>query len=200
MEITCCGTVEVLDTAGVSGVHNNKIPLSVYRNSTALSMLGPSLRRISKEFRILMRNKSYDELSILHDLSACIAENIRYSKGTTDVNTTAEMAMEIGSGVCQDHVHAFLAISRSLGFSARYVSGYLMMNKNFVQNASHAWAETHIHGLGWVGFDVSNGISPDDRYVALATGFDYTDVIPISGVRLGSGGEEISTQILVSQQ
>lgn len=200
MEITCCGTVEVSDTAGVSGVHNNKIPLSVYRNSTVLSMLGPSLRRISKEFRILMRNKSYDELSILHDLSACIAENIRYSKGTTDVNTTAEMAMEIGSGVCQDHVHAFLAVSRSLGFSARYVSGYLMMNKNFVQNASHAWAETHIHGLGWVGFDVSNGISPDDRYVALATGFDYTDVIPISGVRLGSGGEEISTQILVSQQ
>ena len=81
MEITCCGTVEVLDTAGVSGAHNNKIPLKVYRNSTALSMLGPSLRRISKEFRILMRDKSYDELSILHDLSACIAENIRYSKG-----------------------------------------------------------------------------------------------------------------------
>ena len=51
-----------------------------------------------------------------------------------------------------------------------------------------------------VGFDVSNGISPDDRYVALATGFDYTDVIPISGVRFGNGGEEISTQILVSQQ
>ena len=81
-----------------------------------------------------------------------------------------------------------------------YLGQYLMMNKNLIQNASHAWAETHIDGLGWVGFDVSNGISPDDRYVALATGFDYTDVIPISGVRLGSGGEEISTQILVSQQ
>ena len=61
MEITCCGTVEVSDTAGVSGVHNNKIPLSVYRNSTVLSMLGPSLRRISKECRSLMRNKSSDE-------------------------------------------------------------------------------------------------------------------------------------------
>ena len=200
MEIYLLRNGRGFDTAGVSGVHNNKIPLSVYKNSTALSTLGPSLRRIGKEFRILMRNKSYDELSILHNLSACIAENIRYSKGTTDVNTTAEMAMEIGSGVCQDHVHAFLAVSRSLGFSARYVSGYLMMDKNSVQNASHAWAETHIHGLGWVGFDVSNGISPDDRYVALATGFDYTDVIPISGVRFGNGGEEISTQILVSQQ
>ena len=81
MEITCCGTVEVSDTAGVSGVHNNKIPLSVYKNSTALSTLGPSLRRIGKEFRILMRNKSYDELSILHNLSACIAEISDTQKG-----------------------------------------------------------------------------------------------------------------------
>ena len=90
MEITCCGTVEVSDTAGVSGVHNNKIPLSVYRNSTVLSMLGPSLRRISKEFRILMRNKSYDELSILHDLSASIAAGNKFPTAVPDVVTTNE--------------------------------------------------------------------------------------------------------------
>ena len=102
--------------------------------------------------------------------------------------------MEIGSGVCQDHVHAFLVVSRSLGFSARYVSGYLMMNKNLFK-MQVMWAETHIHGLGWVGFDVSNGISPDDRYVALATGFDYTDVIPISGVRSEMVAKNINTNI-----
>ena len=31
------------------------------------------------------------------------------------------------------------------------------------QVASHAWAEAHVEGLGWVGFDISNGISPDER-------------------------------------
>ncbi|HCA91264.1 MAG TPA: transglutaminase, partial [Alphaproteobacteria bacterium] len=34
----------------------------------------------------------------------------------------------------------------------------------------------------------------------LATGFDYADVIPVSGVRFGAGGEQISTSIMVQQQ
>ena len=88
---------------------------------------------------------------------------------------------------------------RLLGFSARYVSGYLLMQDK-VQDASHAWAEVHVDSLGWVGFDISNGISPDDRYVKLATGFDYADVIPLSGVRFGSGEEQIATRIMISQQ
>jgi hypothetical protein len=53
---------------------------------------------------------------------------------------------------------------------ARYVSGYLMMDDRIEQEATHAWAEAHVEGLGWVGFDMSNGISPDPRYVRVATG------------------------------
>ena len=139
-------------------------------------------------------------LNILHELSKRILFNIKYLKGKTDISTTAEMAMEIGAGVCQDHVHAFIAVARLLGFSARYVSGYLLMQGNKIQNASHAWAEVHIDGLGWVGFDISNGISPNDHYVKLATGFDYSDVIPLSGVRFGNGKEQIATRIMISQQ
>ena len=33
-----------------------------------------------------------------------------------------------------------------------------------------------------IGFDISNGISPDDRYVEIAKGFDYNDVVPVKGV------------------
>ena len=140
------------------------------------------------------------DLNILHELSKRILANIEYSKGKTDTSTTAEMAMEIGAGVCQDHVHAFIAVARFLGFSARYVSGYLLMQGSKIQDASHAWAEVHINELGWVGFDISNGISPNDCYVKLATGFDYSDVIPLSGVRFGNGKEQIVTRIMISQQ
>ena len=87
-----------------------------------------------------------------------------------------------------------------LGFSSRYVSGYLSNGINETQVATHAWAEVYIIGLGWVGFDISNGISPDERYVRLATGFDYADVIPISGVRIGNGEEKIKTKITFNQQ
>ena len=65
--------------------------------------------------------------------------------------------------------------------------------------ASHAWAEAHIDGLGWVGFDVSNAISPDGRYVTLATGLDYTEAAPISGFIFGGGKESLIVTLQVQQ-
>jgi len=67
------------------------------------------------------------------------------------------------------------------------------------QDANHAWAEIHVPDLGWVGFDVSNGISPDDRYVRLAVGRDARDAAPISGLRMGNGGEELMVSLQVQQ-
>ncbi len=40
-----------------------------------------------------------------------------------------------------------------------------MLDDTKIQSASHAWAEVHLDGLGWVGFDISNAISPDNRYI-----------------------------------
>jgi len=73
------------------------------------------------------------------------------------------------------------------------------MNDRIQQDASHAWAEAHIDGLGWVGFDVSNGISPDERYVRIATGLDSRDASPISGVRLGSAAESMIVSLQIQQ-
>jgi len=67
------------------------------------------------------------------------------------------------------------------------------------QTASHAWAEAHVDGLGWVGFDAANNVCPNDRYVRLATGLDYRDAAPISGVRLGGAVESLAVHINVGQ-
>ena len=109
-------------------------------------------------------------------------------------------ALKLGFGVCQDHVHIFLSATRLMGFASRYVSGYLMLNNTNIQEASHAWAEVYINNLGWVGFDISNGISPDIKYVKLAIGFDYMDVIPISGIRVGDSDEKIKTKITIESR
>ena len=86
-----------------------------------------------------------------------------------------------------------------MGFPARYVSGYLLLSDMIDQDASHGWAEAHIAGLGWVGFDVSNGISPDERYVRVATGLDYKEAAPISGMRFGESGESLIVSLQVQQ-
>jgi len=116
------------------------------------------------------------------------------------VDWTAEDALEAGHGVCQDHAHSFIACCRYMDIPARYVSGYLMMDDRIDQDATHAWAEAYVEGLGWVGFDVSNGISPDTRYVRVATGLDYAEAAPVSGTRFGSAGEALAVQVQVQQQ
>ncbi len=75
-----------------------------------------------------------------------------------------------------------------------------MMNDRIQQEATHAWAEAWVEGLGWVGFDVSNGISPDPRYVRVATGRDYRDAAPVTGISFGAVTEHLSVDLAVEQQ
>lgn len=75
-----------------------------------------------------------------------------------------------------------------------------MMDDRVELDASHAWAEAHLPGLGWVGFDISNGISPDGRYVRVATGLDYRGAAPISGMRYGNAVEDMTVSLQVQQQ
>ncbi|MDH5797072.1 MAG: transglutaminase family protein [Paracoccaceae bacterium] len=184
--VTCSGAVRTSDTAGLHGIHRGFAPLWYFQRETPLTQPGPALRRLVKG----KAGQDVEAISLLHELSANILDNVTYETGMTTAVHTAEDALSAGHGVCQDHSHIFVAAARLLGFPARYVSGYLMLDDQEHQDASHAWAEAHVDGLGWVGFDVSNGISPDARYVRLATGLDYSEAAPVSGLRFGDHGKE----------
>jgi transglutaminase-like putative cysteine protease len=90
-----------------------------------------------------------------------------------------------------------ISVARLLGIPARYVSGYLLMEGVAEQTATHAWAEVHLPGLGWVGFDAANNICPDERYVRIATGLCYRDAAPVSGMRIGWAGENLHVAVTV---
>jgi transglutaminase-like putative cysteine protease len=75
-----------------------------------------------------------------------------------------------------------------------------MMNDRIDQEAGHGWAEAHVDNLGWVGFDVSNGISPDARYVRVATGCDYREAAPVTGLSFGAGDCALNVRLQVEQQ
>lgn len=191
--IDAWGEVETLDTAGVSGEHKGFAPLWLFMRETPLTTAGEAIRELAASIG------PGSELDRLHRLMNTIEAKVVYTAGATHAGTTAEEALKQGSGVCQDHAHVFAAAARLLDFPARYVSGYLMMNDTIDQAASHAWAEAHVPGLGWVAFDASNGISPDERYVRVAVGRDYRDATPVSGIRLGWAEEQLAVAITVEQ-
>ena len=195
--ITCRGTVLTEDKAGVIGRHAGHLPLWAFLGHSELTRPGARVRQLVAP---IARSSGDDLLVTLHGLSATIRERVAYETGQTDVDTTAEEALAAGRGVCQDHAHVFIAAARALEIPARYVSGYLMMNDRIEQEATHAWAEAWVPGLGWVGFDVSNGISPDPRYVRVATGRDYRDAAPVTGISFGAMSEDLTVDLAVEQQ
>ncbi|KPA20721.1 Transglutaminase-like superfamily protein [Shimia sp. SK013] len=188
------GEVEISDTHGIVGRHRSVTPLWLFLNSTARTKAGPGVKALVRNTPTLA------PLEQLHALAGVIRDAVSFEVGASQADWGAEEAIAAGKGVCQDHTHIFLCCARALGHPARYVSGYLMLNDRTAQEAMHAWAEAHIDGLGWVGFDVSNGISPDTRYVRVATGLDYSEAAPVSGTRIGGMGENLSVEIDVAQQ
>lgn len=192
--ITCTGIVEVTDLNGVFGDHSGFMPLWMFNRSTRLTRIGTQVRKLARDLP-----DETSDLARMHALAARIGEIVTYQPGRTTVGTPAEDVLSAGHGVCQDHTHVFIAVARHLGFPARYVSGYLMLTDRIQQDATHAWAEVYLAGLGWVGFDVSNSICPDERYVRVATGLDYADAAPVSGMRFGEGAERLQVQVQVQQ-
>ena len=193
--ILCRGEVETVDNAGVIGQHEGFTPLWLFQTTTPLTAPGPQLRKLVRQL-----DTEFDsDISRLHALSQLTLDTVGYQVDHTHAQTTAEEALAAGRGVCQDHAHIFITAARLMGFPARYVSGYLMMTDRIEQDASHAWAEVHLDDIGWVGFDISNGISPDARYVRIATGLDYRDAAPVAGLRYGDAGESMLVSIQVEQ-
>lgn len=193
ISITVNGDVETLSDDGVVGPHKGYAPLWLFQTHSVLTKPGSGIAKLTAE---LTENADLDRM---HQLMSLIGSRVKYEIGTTDVATSAEDALLQETGVCQDHAHIFISAARACGHPARYVSGYLMMDEISDQVASHAWADVHLDGLGWVGFDVSNGISPDGRYVRLATGKDYNDAMPIAGIRFGPSEESLAVHISVEQ-
>ncbi len=193
--IRCEGVVDTNDKAGIVGNHAGYLPLWHFRQPTDLTGSGPRLRAL-----ISGLSGKQDTLEKLHALSDLVRGQVAYASGHTDTASSAEAVLAAGHGVCQDHAHVFIAAARALGVPARYVSGYLMMKDRVEQDAGHAWAEAMVEGLGWVGFDISNGISPDPHYVRVATGRDYRDAAPITGIRYGAYDETLHVKLAVAQQ
>jgi transglutaminase-like putative cysteine protease len=198
MTVEVAGEVETFDLAGVLRGHRESVPPMTYLRPTRATRADRALTELAAD--TVADLEAEGSLAKAHALSAAVADAIRYTPGETDHGTTAAEALALGHGVCQDHAHALIACALSLDIPARYVTGYLLASaETGLHEASHAWAELHVAGLGWVGFDASNRCCPDERYIRLGSGADATDAAPIRGVAQGAGQERLDVRVSVDQ-
>lgn len=196
LTITAEGRVETSDTSGVITGQVERFPPVVFLRDTSLTTTDAALRAFAAE---MAAKSEAGSLDLMHGIMDGIRTRLRFDVDATDTGTSAAEAFAIGHGVCQDFAHIFIASARYLGVPARYVGGYLRRSDRDHQGAGHAWAEALIEGLGWVGFDPANGISPTEAYVRTAVGLDYLGAAPIRGVRYGGSGEQLEVRVLVEE-
>lgn len=196
LRISAEGDVHTRDTGGIVSGALEKLPQSFFLRDTSLTHATEPLRRFAREH---LAAEGGDLLAALHAINSALHRDMTFDVGVTTSTTAAGDAFARREGVCQDFAHILIAAARSVGAPARYVSGYFMRTDRSDQEAGHAWAEVHVEGLGWVGFDPAHGMCTTDQHVRVAIGADYCDAAPVRGAQVGGQDERLGVNIDVQQ-
>lgn len=102
-----------------------------------------------------------DLFSVVFELGKWAEQNIEYNLSSANVEASqkASWVLENKQGVCDEITSLFIAMCRSLGIPARFISGIAYTNSEHFSNkwGPHGWAEVFFPGTGWVPFDVTYG-------------------------------------------
>jgi transglutaminase-like putative cysteine protease len=94
---------------------------------------------------------------------------------------------------------------RSLGFGARFVSGYLYdpaldggAGGSRGAGATHAWLEVYLPGAGWIEYDPTNAMMGSDALLRVAVARDPSQAIPVSGSFTGRSSDFLGMDVDVT--
>ncbi len=149
----------------------------LFRCQTKFTEPGPALRAFADSFSFDASESDYGKaVAYMHGLY----RTLKYTPFATNIGTSAEEAMALGKGVCQDYSHILLSLCRMQGIPSRYVVGMLTG-----EGASHAWVEI-LSGGYWYALDPTNDLLVDDQHIRLSGGRDYEDCIINQGIFTGN--------------
>jgi transglutaminase-like putative cysteine protease len=151
---------------------------------------------------------STDVVEIAGSIQDSVHKKVEYRSGTTEIGIDLDRILSEGYGVCQDFAHLTIAMLRSVGIAARYVSGYFYASDpttiddaetDEIVVATHAWVELAVPGWGWWAIDPTNDSPAGERHVKIGHGRDYDDVTPLRGVYYGESDHHLAAEVTMSR-
>jgi transglutaminase-like putative cysteine protease len=137
---------------------------------------------------------STDVVEITNSIQGIVSDRVAYRTGATDIGVDLDRIWQEQVGVCQDFAHLTIAMLRSVGIAARYVSGYFYASDptdvgsadtDEIVVATHAWVELAVPGWGWWAIDPTNASPVGERHVKIGHGRDYDDGLHCAGSTTG---------------
>lgn len=147
-----------------------------------------------------------DLFQIAFNLADWVEKNVDYDLTTLTAGTSqkASWVLQNRQGVCDEMTSLFVAMMRSLGIPARFVSGVSYSTSELFTDPwqPHGWAEVYFPDVGWVSFDITFGEYGyvDVTHVKLRDGFDPQETATkyewiANRVELETGDLRIKTEI-----
>lgn len=140
---------------------------------------------------------------LLMTLCFAIHEGFRYRRRHERGTQTPAETLARRSGTCRDFALLMMEAVRSLGFAARFVSGYVYVPDRDGSltrggGSTHAWCQVYLPGAGWVEFDPTNGIVGSRDLIRVAVARDPSQAVPLSGTFVGAGEDYAGLEVQVN--
>lgn len=171
--------------------------LSPYMNASQRDRGDPVIAWVETLWRPGERIQTYALLQRLCvDIHQRVGYRVREEPGVQEPAQT----LALGTGSCRDSAALFMDAARCLGFSARFISGYVQAEPSALNyGATHAWAEVYLPGAGWKGFDPSIGQMAGPQHIPVAVARFPESIPPVAGTYLGAPGATLSVGVWVTE-
>ena len=141
-------------------------------------------------------------LDLLAGMTEAIRRGFTYSaRHEVGVQEPAR-TLQLRDGTCRDFAVLMMEAARSLGFAARFVSGYLLTHgvdgaAHHGGGSTHAWVEVYLPGCGWTEFDPTNGIVGSRDLIRVASVRDWQQAVPLAGSWTGFPADSLGMSVSV---
>jgi transglutaminase-like putative cysteine protease len=154
--------------------------------------------------RFLPKTGTIRTLDLLTAITESIHQDFAYEGRDAEGTNPPLVTLDTGRGACRDFALLMMEAVRSLGFAARFVSGYLYDASRTDDDApmvgggaTHAWCSVYLPGAGWVEFDPTNGLMAGQNLIRVCSARTPEQAVPVAGGFLGRPGDFIGLEVSV---
>ena len=163
----------------------------------------PEIERWARRF--IRVGKPTETGHLLMTLCFAIHESFAYARRSEHGTQLPAKTLQLRRGTCRDFALLMMEAVRTLGFAARFVTGYVYVPDRDGSvtrggGSTHAWCEVYLPGAGWVEFDPTNGIVGNRDLIRVGVARDPSQAVPLSGSYDGRASDfkEMTVQVNVT--
>ncbi len=153
--------------------------------------------------KFLNKGRNQPTGQLLMTLNQAIAQSFSYRRRVAQGTQMPSETLRSQDGSCQDLALLMMEAARSLGFAARFVTGYIYVPDRdgparLGGGSTHAWCQIYVPGSGWIEFDPTNGIVGNQDLIRVAVTRTPNQALPLSGSYWGNADDELDMDVSVN--